>query len=49
MLGPAKSVVAESWDRDQLIQTTPGIAQLWDPLWILENKKMCGMGVEPES
>jgi hypothetical protein len=44
-----KSVVTDSLNRDQLIQTTPGIAQLRDPLWVLENKKMSGMGVEPET
>jgi hypothetical protein len=49
MLQPTKSVVTESWNRDQLIQTTPGITQLRDQLWVLENKKMLGSGVETET
>jgi hypothetical protein len=49
MLRPAKSVVTESWNREKLFQTTLGIAQLREPLWVLENKKMAGMGFEPET
>jgi hypothetical protein len=51
MLRPAKSVFTESWNRCQLIQTTPGIAQLGDPLWVLEKKKMsvCELNPRPTS